>query len=188
MRQTADPDHSTNKLVCPMSFSTDLWIRTENDCSTSHYCPMKFELEPDHDWLVYNTWQTGIDEWSNMPIQKYIIYGLLLKLTLTWLMKKKFKILFVCFFSSVDLFTDMAREPRFPNRPWNIMLFVWEGYFWILLKKGRGLSPQSPPSSSLLHVPGESTVRLRIAYKWNIHCMRVFKSHSWPHPCLYWMF
>ncbi len=25
------------------------------------------------------------------------------------------------------------------------MLFVWEGHFGIILKKGRGLCPQSPP-------------------------------------------
>ncbi len=25
-------------------------------------------------------------------------------------------------------------------------------------------------------------------YKWNIHCTRVFTSHSWPHHCLYWIF
>ncbi len=25
-------------------------------------------------------------------------------------------------------------------------------------------------------------------YKWNIHCMRVFTSRSWPHHCLNWMF
>ncbi len=25
------------------------------------------------------------------------------------------------------------------------LLFVWEGHFWIILKKGRGLSPQRPP-------------------------------------------
>ncbi len=31
---------------------------------------MKFELEPDYDWLVYYTWQTGIDELSD--IQKYM--------------------------------------------------------------------------------------------------------------------
>ncbi len=27
------------------------------------------------------------------------------------------------------------------------LLFVWEGHFWIILKKGRGLSPQSPHSA-----------------------------------------
>ncbi len=48
MRQTADPDRSTDKLVFAMSFSTYLSIRTENDRSTSHYCPMKFEIVPDH--------------------------------------------------------------------------------------------------------------------------------------------
>ncbi len=26
-------------------------------------------------------------------------------------------------------------------------LFVWEETFWVILKKGRGLSPQSPPSA-----------------------------------------
>ncbi len=40
----------------------------------------------------------------------------------------------------------------------------------------------------LLVLLRESAIRLRVAYKWNIHCMRVFTSCSWPHHCLYWMF
>ncbi len=30
------------------------------------------------------------------------------------------------------------------------LLFVWEGHFWIILKRGRGLSPQSPPFCTCL--------------------------------------
>ncbi len=30
-RQPADPDRSTNKLVCPMLLSADLWIRTDHN-------------------------------------------------------------------------------------------------------------------------------------------------------------
>ncbi len=30
------------------------------------------------------------------------------------------------------------------------LLFVWDGHFWIILKRGRGLSPQSPPFCTCL--------------------------------------
>ncbi len=73
MRQTADPDLSTNKLVCPMSFLTDLW-RMENDLSTSHYCPVNFELEQDHDWFVYNPWQTSMHWWIMWYSKLYNIW------------------------------------------------------------------------------------------------------------------
>ncbi len=113
MRQTADPDRSTNKLVCPMSFSTALWIRTENDCFTllsneTWTCARS--------WLVgvlYRTWQTGIDELCN--ILKYIIFGFLLNRHTSfdywW---KKFKILFGLFFlPSICSLKEpyIAREP-----------------------------------------------------------------------------
>ncbi len=64
-----------------------------------HYCPMKFELVPDHDWLVYiGHEQTGIDELCH--ILKYVIYGFFIKIdTLALIIDcKKFKILFGLFF------------------------------------------------------------------------------------------
>ncbi len=44
------------------------------------------------------------------------------------------------------------------------LLFVWEGHSWIILKKGRGSSPQSPPSARAWEVCRSVTVN---AGRWN---------------------
>ncbi len=77
MRLTADPDRSTNKLIGPMKCSTDLWIRTENNCSTSHIVQLNLN-NLSHimiGWCIYMT--TAVGELCN--VLKYLIYGFLIK-------------------------------------------------------------------------------------------------------------
>ncbi len=74
------------------------WISYSQRTAPLH---KKFELVPDHDWLVYYTWQTGIDELCN--VVKYLINRFL------WNRHTSFYYLilfFVSFFSSVDPLTE----------------------------------------------------------------------------------
>ncbi len=69
----------------------------------------------------------------------------------TWNLKLEFSDFWAISYCFVQIVMLIRIQMHFVLLTTVSLLFVREGHFWIILKKGRGSSPQSPPFCTCLH-------------------------------------